>query len=117
MPLSAEQLSKLDALYRKSTPGPWLHDPDTRIDGASQVLQARDTNLAVCFMATGQDKDEHEATAELIAFQRNHAEAVLALVRACERMIANPTWGALCDEDIDVERALTALDAAQKERG
>ena len=75
-------LSALERLYAAATQGRWVHDPDWRDDGASQILQAANTNLAVCFMATGMDKDEHEATAELIVALHNAFPALLAELRA-----------------------------------
>ena len=107
-------LSSLERLYAAATKGRWVHDPDWRDDGASQILQAANTNLAVCFMATGMDKDEHEATAELIVALHNAFPALLAELRALR---AVEKAASLVMQEVDrpvglSEETATAMEAA-----
>ena len=82
-------LDELERLYAAATKGRWIHDPDWRHDGASQILQETNTNLAVAFLATGMDKDEHEATADLIVALHNFFPALAAELRALREFAAD----------------------------
>lgn len=107
----------LRELLGKACPAPWVVDPDDRRDMEhnNHILYGPELHT-VCFMAWSGDKRnnvQHEAAAELIAFLRNHADALLRVVEAAADM--EKEWS--FDHAKKLREALRSLDGDTSAHG
>ncbi len=79
---------RLAALLKGATKGPWRVYPETKLCTSGIDTEYAVAPCIVLIKGKGEcdEGDQSQADMELIIFQRNAAEKVLALVEACEKV-------------------------------
>lgn len=109
----------------KWTKGPWAVDPDDRPDMEwnNHIVVAAQPHLRICFMTHGDDEDENEANANLIAAAPDLAEALADMLGAhppISKRIGgegSPARRAQEDQEAAIAKARAALALALAEKG
>lgn len=104
--------TKLERLLKEATEGPWvLHQQRGGKCGVPGRMFIRNPNNDYLAIAQICQRIERQQNAELIVLLRNHADAILGLVRAAEQMVN----GNGSEEVIyEMDKALAELNGAEK---
>jgi hypothetical protein len=115
--------TQLRALSAKATPGPWIADLNHDHPFLNPVIRGIAGMFWGVHESTPEAEDamvaEVEASASLIAFLRNHADALAEAVEALEEVMEGRTLDGHVPIELTVpcERALARLNGGAKKEG